>query len=114
MSNVALGEAYFKSMAKKDAESMSKCLHPDVQFFGPLSSLSGKNAVMDAARKLFTSFNHLSIVSKLGDDMQAVIIYDLDFHPPVGNFRVAAHMTFSRGLIDRIELFYDARPFEVK
>ena len=33
---------------------------------------------------------------------------------PIGMIQTAALMTFKDGLIARIELFYDARPFEKK
>jgi hypothetical protein len=43
-----------------------------------------------------------------------MIVYDLDCQAPIGNFRVAALMDIRNGLIEKIELFYDARPFEKK
>jgi hypothetical protein len=41
-----------------------------------------------------------------------MVAYDVDFGEPIGICRSAVMMTFNDGLITRIELFYDARPFE--
>jgi hypothetical protein len=40
------------------------------------------------------------------------LTYDVDFGEPIGICRTAELMTFEGSLIMRIELFYDARPFE--
>jgi hypothetical protein len=47
-------------------------------------------------------------------DNQATVAYDLDFPKPIGNVPTIALMNFSRGIITKIELFYDARPFDRK
>jgi hypothetical protein len=41
-----------------------------------------------------------------------MVVYDLDCPEPVGPFSSSALMTFENGLITKIELFYDARPFD--
>ncbi|KJV58176.1 hypothetical protein RFEPED_0551 [Rickettsia felis str. Pedreira] len=39
---------------------------------------------------------------------------DFDCPEPIGIFRGASLLSFNENLISRIELFYDARPFEKK
>jgi hypothetical protein len=41
-----------------------------------------------------------------------MLAYDLDCLAPIGVLRVAALIKFEDDLISRIELFFDARPFE--
>jgi len=43
-----------------------------------------------------------------------MLAFDLDFPPPIGNLPIAALMTFKNKLIVKIELFYDARPVDMK
>jgi hypothetical protein len=47
-----------------------------------------------------------------GSESQAMLTYDADFGEPIGICRTAVLMAFRDDLIERIELFYDARPFE--
>jgi len=43
-----------------------------------------------------------------------MLVYDLDFPAPVGKLPTAGLITFQDGLIAKIELFCDGRPFEKK
>ena len=107
----AIGEAYYTAMGQKDIASMGKYLDPDVEFIGPLARLVGKEAVLEATRKFSEFFKSIAVRAKFGTEDQAMIVYALDFPPPIGLFSSSALMTFQDGLIKKIELFYDARPF---
>jgi hypothetical protein len=41
-----------------------------------------------------------------------MLTYDAEFGEPIGICRTAVLMTFKDQLIERLELFFDARPFE--
>lgn len=114
MNSIEIAEAYYEAMGSKHTQDMAKYLHPDVQFIGPLAEIKGKDSVLDAVKRLVSLYNSLSIRAKFGSEDQAMIVYDLDCQAPIGNFRVAALMDIRKGLIEKIELFYDARPFEKK
>jgi len=109
--NVAIAEAYYTAVGKKDIAGIERYLHPDVQFIGPLAKMTGKEAVLEATKKFSAFFNTLTIRAKFGSGDQAVVVYDLDFPAPIGNLSSAALMTFQGGVVTRIELFFDARPF---
>ncbi len=113
-SNIAIAEAYYSAMGKKDIKSLSKYLHPDIQFTHPLDSMTGKEAVIEATQKFISLFETLTIRAKLDSEDQAMIVYDLHFPAPMGTFSSSALMTIQDGLITKIELFYDARPFDKK
>jgi ketosteroid isomerase-like protein len=110
--NVASAEAYYQAMNDKDLASVATHLHPDVRFMAPLADLTGKEAVLEAAKRFVNLTKSLRVRAKFGSDDKAMLTYDVDFGEPIGICRTAALMTFERSLIVRIELFYDARPFE--
>lgn len=105
-------KAYYKAVGEKNIEKIEKYLHPDVQLIGPLAKLSGKEAVLDATENFTSLFNTLTIRVCLGSEEQVMVVYELDCPPPLGVFSSAVLMTFEKDLISKIELFYDARPFE--
>lgn len=110
--NVASAEAYYRAMNDKDAEGVARYLHPDIQFIGPLATLAGKDAVLEAAKRFMSFVKKISIRARLGSEDRVMLTYDADFGEPIGICRTAVSMTFKDDLIERIELFFDARPFE--
>jgi hypothetical protein len=113
-SPMAIAEAYYKAMGEKNAGAVEKYLHPDIQFIAPLAKLTGKENVLEAAKRFTLLFKSLKIRCKFGSENQAMIVYDLECPEPIGSFSSTSLMTFHEGLISKIELFYDARPFEKK
>ena len=112
--NVAIAEAYYTAMAEKNITEMGKYLHSNVQLTGPLGSIEGKEAVLEAAKKLISSLKTLTIRAKCDSEDQAMIAFDLDFDEPIGKLRSVALLTIRDGLIVNNELFFDARPFQQK
>ena len=112
--NVAWAIAYYKAMNDKDAAAMGRFLHPDVQLVSPMEHLTGKEAVLDAAKRLSSHIQGIKMHAKFGSEEQAMVTYDMNFAEPIGVCRAAALMTFKDGLIARNELFFDTRPFEKK
>src|SRR5580692_4955586 len=105
-----IGE-YYKAMGQRDFAKLERFLASDVQFIGPLAHLKGKEAVLEATKRFSSLFKTLNVRAKFGSDKQAMAVYDLDCPEPIGIFTSSALMTFENGLITKIELFYDARPF---
>ena len=112
--NMAIAEAYYTALREKNTREMGKYLHPNVQFLGPLADMAGKEAVLEAAEKFRAFIKNLTIRATFGSKNQAMVVFDLDCPAPVGVCRSATLMTIEEGLITRLELFYDARPFEKK
>ena len=46
--NVAFAEAYYTAMNNRDAARIASYLHSDIQFIGPMATLAGKDAVLEA------------------------------------------------------------------
>lgn len=114
METVNIIENYYQDVNERNFDQVEKYLHPDVQFIGPLAKLNGKEAVLDATRKFTTLFKTLKIRAKCGSPNQAMVVYDLVCPEPIGVFSTAVLMTFENNLIIKLELFYDARPFDKK
>jgi hypothetical protein len=112
--NVASAVAYYKAMADKDLTGMARHLHPDVRLVTPMEELTGKEAVLEAAKRLLNFITSIKVRAKFGSENQAMLAYDMDFAAPIGVCRAAALMTFKDGLIVRNEIFFDVRPFDKK
>lgn len=112
--NIATAESYYRAMGNKDLASLGRYLHPKIQFIGPLATITGKEGVLEGVKRIFQIFNGLEIRAKFVAGDQVMVVYDSDCLPPIGILHVAALLTFQDDLISRMELFYDARPFEKK
>lgn len=112
-SAITIAQNYYTAMGEKNIEEVGKYLHPDVRFIGPLAEMTGKEGVLAAAKGFLMFFKSLTIRATFGSGDQVMMAYDLDSPAPIGKFRVAALLTIKEDLITQIELFYDARPFEM-
>ena len=106
------GEAYLKAWDNKNLEEIAKYLHPEVHFIGPMNEITGKEKLLQSAKRMFGMLKALEVQSKFAFGNQAIFTYDFVCTPPIGGCRTAEIMTFKDGLISKIELFFDARPFE--
>jgi predicted DNA-binding protein YlxM (UPF0122 family) len=113
-SNLVVVETYYRLMVEKNFDVMGKYLHPDVHFIGPLAEMIGKEAVVDAAKKLNELLDTIEIRAKFSSGNQIMLAYDFMFPKPIGKLRAAVLMELQNKLITKIELFYDGRPFEDK
>ena len=106
--NIAIAQAYYEAMAKKNGAELETYLHPDVHLIGPYGEKVGKEIVFDAAKKFMLMFKAIDIRAKCGSGDQVMLAYDLsEFGSPDKTLRAASLMTFKDGLIIRNELFFD-------
>jgi len=110
--NLKTAEIYYNAIAKRDVDAIEKFVHPDIQLVSPLVQLNGKDRYLDALRDFTKFFDELKISATCGGGDQVMLAYDMKAPAPIGRFRAAALMTFDAGLVAKIELFFDARPFE--
>jgi hypothetical protein len=112
--NLTIAETYYNEMLKKNFDEMEQCLHSDVHFISPLAEMHGKDAVVTAAKNFGGILQDIQIRSRFSSGNQIMFAYDMVVPAPIGKFRAAVLMGFTDQLISKIELFYDARPFEEK
>lgn len=107
-------ESYYAAMLRHDFAHMASFLHPQVVLISPLAEVHGKENVTLAASKLGQILEKIDIRASFSNDRQAMLAYDFFFPGAIGKLRASVLMDFTEGLISRIELFYDGRPFEEK
>ncbi|WP_250295921.1 nuclear transport factor 2 family protein [Wolbachia endosymbiont of Oedothorax gibbosus] len=110
--NLNKAESYYMAMYTKSFDEMASYIHPHVCFIGPLANFNGKESVVEAAKNFSMFFRRLTIRERFISGNKVMLVLDFDCSDPVGTLRGASFLSFSDGLISRIELFYDARPFE--
>lgn len=109
---ITIAQAYYTAMAEKNVVDIEQYLDPHVVFVAPLAIVIGKQNFVETLTRFITFFRTLTIRSVFGSDDQAMVVYTLEFPIPVGKIETAALLHIKDGLITKIELFYDARPFE--
>jgi hypothetical protein len=111
---IELAEEYYLLIGEKNIEKVKHYLDPQVEFYGPLATLAGKEAVAGAVSNFMHVFKSLTIRAKLGAKDQAMIVYDVDIPGISTHFPGASLLSFRNGMIVRIELFYDGSHFVEK
>ena len=112
--NLGLAESYYNAMLAKDFDKMASYLHDNVHFIGPLAAMKGKDNVVAAAKNFGGMLQDIQIRSRFASHNQIMFAYDMVVPAPIGKFRAAVLMEFKDRLISKIELFYDASPFQEK
>jgi hypothetical protein len=112
--NLKSAENYYNAMLAKDFDKMTSYLHDNVHFIGPLAEMHGKEAVVSAAKNFGGILQDIQIRSRFSSGSQIMLAYNMIVPAPIGKFRAAVLMEFTDQLISKIELFYDASPFEEK
>ncbi len=113
-SNLNIAENYYRAMLEKNFDTMSNYLCQDVHFLGPLAEIRGRDEVVSSAKNLSQILGDIDIRAKFALGNQIMFAYDFMFPAPIGKLKAAVLMEFKNQLISKIELFYDARPFEKK
>jgi hypothetical protein len=112
--NLDLAESYYNAMLAKDFDKMAGYLHNNVHFIGPIAEMHGKESVVAAAKNFGGILQDIQIRSRFVAGDQIMFAYDMVVPAPIGKFRAAVLMEFTDRLISKIELFYDASPFQEK
>lgn len=112
--NLNFAENYYNAMLAKDFDKMANYLHNNVHFIGPLAEMHGKDAVVTAAKNFGGILQDIQIRSRFAAGDQIMLAYNMVVPAQIGKFRAAVLMEFKGRLISKIELFYDASPFQEK
>jgi hypothetical protein len=111
--NLKAALSYYGAMQAKDFDTMASYLSNDICLISPLAEINGKEEALTAAKNFGGMLEKIHIRSKFADHDQVMLAYDMIVPDPIGKFRAASLMDFENGKIAKIELFYDARAFEV-
>lgn len=110
--NLTRAREYYAFVAQKNSQGVEKYLHPEVKLKGPLASLQGKKAVLEASQNYMKMLSSLKIRTAMASEDQVCVVYDIQIPNLVKDFPASVLMTFKEGLVVQLDLFYDATPFK--
>lgn len=108
MSTTELARDYYTAVGTGDFDKVASYLHPDVEFSGPMATLQGREAVVQATHNFMRGIATLKIRTVCSSEDQAVVVYETDIPGVDPEFPGASWLTFRDGQVVRIQLFYDA------
>jgi hypothetical protein len=108
----ALCVRYMDAWKRKDLTTIAACLHPELHFLGPMLETQSKQAFLDSTARILPALVRFEPRATFVARDRAMFAYDFVARDPIGLCRTAELVMLRDGLIARIELFYDARPFE--
>lgn len=103
---------YYHAIGNRDVPGFTKFLDPHVEFYSPLASLKGKEAVTQTTTNFMNAITSLRIRCAFDSKDQAMVVYDVDIPGLANTFPGASLLTFRNHLIVRVELFHDASLFK--
>jgi len=105
-SALAIAKAYHKSWTSKNYNVAATYLEESIEFEMPINSYENKKEFMDAVRFTGDAATNINLLTEIGDDKEAVIIYDFTF-APIGNMRIVEHFKVANGKIVFIRHIHD-------
>jgi len=75
--NITSALAYYKAFEEKNIGAIARHLHPDVQFAAPMGESKGRDAVVEAAKRLVPFVKSINVRAKFASGDQVVLVYDL-------------------------------------
>lgn len=110
--NMEIAKSYYTAIGQKNIQEVERYLHPHVHVISPLIEKNGKKAALEALKGFIAAFNTLTIRTAFSSHDQAMLAVNVEYPAPIGNLRTASLISFQDGLIVKVELFFDGRPFE--
>ena len=105
-SSLAIVEAYYNYWTSKNYDEAANLLDENIQFEMPINTYESKRAFMQAVRFTGDHATNLHLLTELGNDTEAILIYDFNFSP-IGIMRIAEHFKTKNGKIVFIRHIHD-------
>lgn len=102
---LTIARAYHDAWWGGDFDAAGNLLAGDVAIEVPINAYNGKADFLDAVRSTRTMATNLDLFTALGDEHDAVLVYDMTL--PIGDLRVAEHFVVDGGRIVRIRQIHD-------
>lgn len=106
---VAIATAYIEAFGTGDTSAIGEFLAPDVSFSSPRAQLSGYADVLAAVGEFAQVVQRVEIIAALGDERQAVVVYDM-VTGPFGTLRVVDHVVVEEGKVREDCVVFDTQP----
>jgi hypothetical protein len=104
---VDIAVAFTEAWGRGDMAAAAQYVADDVTFEGPLTQLAGADAYLEALGQFAQAVSEVSIIAALGDDAQALIMYDM-VTGPFGTLRAAERLEIRDGKIATDTLVFDS------
>ncbi|MGH2962231.1 MAG: nuclear transport factor 2 family protein [Solirubrobacterales bacterium] len=98
--------AFIKAWGSSDMTTVAGYVADDIAYEGPMAQANGAEAYLDAVSGFSELVTELKIIAAVGDDEQALIMYDM-VTGPFGTLRAAEHLVISDGKIKTSTLVFD-------
>ena len=98
--------AFTEAWTSHDMTTAAGYVAEDVVFEGPMTQSAGIDPFMDGLGRFADSVTGLEVLTALGTDERAMIMYDLTTGP-LGMLRAAEELVISEGKITRDTLVFD-------
>ena len=89
-SSLAIVQAYYRNWTSKNYDKAANLLDENIQFEMPINNYENKSVFMQAVKFTGDNATNLHLLTELGNDTEAILIYDFNF-APIGNMRIAEH-----------------------
>jgi len=103
-----MARAFTEAWSSGDIETAASYLADDVTFDGPVNHTQGKQDYLAGLGASARRASNLNILAALGDDDQAMILYELSTGPLRATY--AERLTFHEGKIHADRLIFDSYP----
>ncbi|HWU87803.1 MAG TPA: nuclear transport factor 2 family protein [Kofleriaceae bacterium] len=104
-------EQFHGHFANKDWARARELLHDDLSFEGPIDRFSRADDYIQAVRRLDAICKRVEVRKVLVDGDDVCVIWDMITDTPIGTAPIAEWFHVSGQKIDRVRVFFDARPF---
>lgn len=105
-----IAREYHRAWTGGDFDAAARRLAPDLDVEVPINAYGNATEFMLAVRSFGGAVTRVDLLSELGGDDEAMLLYDLEV-PGLGGLRVAEHFTVSDGTITRIRQIHDTAGF---
>lgn len=110
--NETIARAYLAAVGNKDIAMLESLLAPDITFVGPVMTISGAAAVVDALRRIGAIHIRNDVHRVFVDGDEVCVIYDF-VTDTVGSVPTIEWLRIESGRIRSVKLYYDQLPWQV-
>lgn len=104
--SLAIVQAYYRNWTNQNYDEAANLLDEKIQFEMPINTYENKNEFMQAVRFTGDNATNVHLLSELGNETEAVLIYDFNF-ADIGGMLIAEHFKVNNGKIVFIRHIHD-------
>lgn len=105
-SSLGIVQAYYQNWTNKNYDEAANLLDENIKFEMPINNYKNKSLFMQAVKFTGDNATNIHLLTELGNDTEAILIYDFHF-APIGNIRIAEHFKTKNDKIVFIRHIHD-------